>query len=185
MLDFIIYNPSSASPLIPMWIPLIGGLPINSPLVGSFLGVLFAFAFNYGAHFLKDKKERNYYKNMFKNEVGNAISILDHERLDIPTPLPTDRWISAINSGALRLFELEEIEKLSRFYNRIKLYNIVLENFHFYREDDARSLLKKHADDIKWEYTMCIVEADRLRWLYQEELEKIKPDNRPWWQFWK
>lgn len=55
MNDIILNILPAQGPTIPMWIPLIGGFPYNSPLVGSFLGVLGAFGLNYTVVYLKDK----------------------------------------------------------------------------------------------------------------------------------
>jgi hypothetical protein len=47
MNDFIFNVLPTQGPTVPMWVPIFGGFPLNSPLVGSFLGVLLAFILNY------------------------------------------------------------------------------------------------------------------------------------------
>jgi len=47
MYDFIFNVLPTQGPTIPMCVPYFGGFPINSPLVGSFLGVILAFGFNW------------------------------------------------------------------------------------------------------------------------------------------
>jgi hypothetical protein len=119
MYDFIINTPSLQGPVIPTWVPSLGGLPINSPLVGSFLGVVLAFALNYIYKFAQDYKSKMYYKNSIKLEIELCI-----KRLSIVGDLlPSDRWTATLNSGAMRFFSVSEADELSRAYEAIRNYN--------------------------------------------------------------
>ena len=55
MIDLVFNVLPAQGPIIPLWIPLLGGFPINSPLVGSFLGVFLGFVVNWIWQFLSDK----------------------------------------------------------------------------------------------------------------------------------
>lgn len=103
MFDYIINVPPLQGPSIPMCVPLLGGLPINSPLVGSFLGVLFAFVINHMYLSIKNYRDGVYHKNNIKSEIKSCFERLER----VGDLLPTDRWSSAKNSGALRLFKVD------------------------------------------------------------------------------
>jgi len=106
------------------------------PLVGSFLGVIGAFISNYAlqSHFAHNDKTK--YVNMIRSEIELCITTLELDRVEL---LPIDRWVSAINSGALKLFETDtELQSLSAAYRRIKDYNHLATAEHFFVLDWAR-----------------------------------------------
>lgn len=106
------------------------------PLVGSFLGVIGAFISNYAlqSHFAHNDKIK--YINMIRSEIELCITTLELDRVGM---LPVDRWVSAINSGALKLFETEsELQPLSAAYQRIKDYNQLATAEYFYDLDWKR-----------------------------------------------
>jgi hypothetical protein len=133
MYDFIINVPING-PSIPTSVPVMGGLPINSPLVGSFLGVLFAFSINYIYKFIQDLRSRNHYRKNIKLEIELCIERLKRTG-DL---LPTDRWSSAINSGALKLFDVDETDQLSKLYEGIQNYNYEAKRTRDVGEDRRR-----------------------------------------------
>jgi hypothetical protein len=74
-------------------------------------------------------KDRIIYIKMISSEIELCISTLE---LDSVQSLPVDRWTSAVNSGALRLFDVNiELVPLSRVYQKIKDYNHLLTSEHF------------------------------------------------------
>ena len=106
------------------------------PLAGSFLGVIGALISNYAlqSHFAYNDKIK--YINMIRSEIELCITTLELDRVEL---LPTDRWTSAINAGALKLFETEsELQSLSTAYQRIQDYNHRATAEHFDVLDWAR-----------------------------------------------
>ncbi|WP_143763353.1 hypothetical protein [Methanothrix harundinacea] len=80
-------------------------------MVGSFFGVILAFAVNYAYQSHINHKDKIKYKNIIRSEIELCIAALEQDRVQL---LPVDRWASAVNSGALSLFEVEvELESLS------------------------------------------------------------------------
>jgi len=80
MNDIIFNVLPSQGPTIPPWIPYLGGLPYNSPLIGSFLGVFAAFGINYVAHKINDHKTRNYYRSVIIDEIERCIKTLEKQK---------------------------------------------------------------------------------------------------------
>jgi hypothetical protein len=106
------------------------------PLAGSFLGVIGAFISNYALQSHLAHNEKRKYINMFRSEIEMCIGTLELDRVAL---LPTDRWVSAINSGALKLFETgSELQSLSAAYQRMKDYNHLATAEHFYVYDWVR-----------------------------------------------
>jgi hypothetical protein len=99
------------------------------PMFGSFLGVgLGILANHYYQEYIADKNKEKY-KRMIKSEIELSIKRLEKDWVQL---LPIDRWTSAVNSGALKLFEVDiELEPLSRVYQRIKDYNFLATSEHF------------------------------------------------------
>jgi hypothetical protein len=94
------------------------------PLMGSFFGVIIAFISNYAYQSYNTNQDKKKFKNMIRLELEHCITILE---LDYIQLLPVDRWTSAVNSGALKLFEVDnELQSLSVNYYRIKIYNDML-----------------------------------------------------------
>ena len=139
MYDFIFNVPASHGPSI-------GGLPINSPLAGSFLGVFLAFMLNYGYQFCKNYWDKINYKKNIKWEINLCVDRLERAG-DL---LPTDRWTSVLNSGALRLFGVDEVDKLSRAYEGIQNYNYEAKRTRDAGEDHRKTPSYIHLEE-RWE----------------------------------
>ena len=91
------------------------------PMVGSFLGVITAFILNYIYQKYNTNEDKKKFKNMIRSELEQCVNVL---KLDNVQLLPVDRWNSAVNSGALKLFNVEnELISLSMDYYRINNYN--------------------------------------------------------------
>jgi len=90
------------------------------PLAGSFFGVIAAFWFNYRYQAYRNKEDKNNYINMFRSEIMQCIFVLKQDTVQL---LPVDLWTSAVNSGALKLFNVDELAPVSIEYDRIKNYN--------------------------------------------------------------
>jgi len=133
MNDFIINVLQAHGPVIPTCVPLIGGLPYNSPLTGSFLGVVFGFAVSTVWKWVGDKRSGLHHIKLVKSELNQARVILNTDKNDgsfinpmkerLPNTLPNDCWTSAVNNGDLRLFSSNEVDYLSKIYSQIKAYN--------------------------------------------------------------
>ncbi len=123
------------------------------PMVGSFLGVFTGFGINYLALRIKAWNDKKYYKIMLKTEIMECYEscerlIEDSENTRDFGPLPIDRWTAAMNSGALRLFNVDELNALSRIYHIIKKYNFVVENFHIFCPEVAIQELETEGTDL-------------------------------------
>jgi hypothetical protein len=106
------------------------------PLAGSFLGVIGAFISNYALQSYFVHNEKIKYINMIRSEIEMCITTLELDRIEL---LPIDRWASAINSGALKLFETDsELQPLSAAYQKIRDYNHLATAEHFYVYDWER-----------------------------------------------
>jgi len=121
MNDFIFNILPAQGATIPAWLPVLGGFPINSPLVGSFLGVIAGFGIKYAYQSHKTKEDKKIYMKMIKSEIEHCISVLEQDRVQ---SLPEDKWMSAVNSGALKLFKIDtELQLLSKSYYNIHDFN--------------------------------------------------------------
>jgi|APFre7841882654_1041346.scaffolds.fasta_scaffold47930_2 hypothetical protein len=197
MKDIILNVLPAQGPNMPMWIPLIGGFPINSPLVGSFIGVVLGFAVNYGWKWVGKKRNRLHYINLFNNEFIHCSDILVHDwqegkfsnplKANPILALPIDSWMSAVNIGALRLFRPTEVDRLSKIFLKINNYNNTAKMY----------------EDLLIQYSSAIGrDIDELSGFYKprkrlsdsniditHEIEEIKRENwmltKHWWQFWK
>ena len=102
------------------------------PMAGSLVGVIVGIIANYiFQRCIVDNENKEKYKKMIKSEIGLCIHTL--ERHDLILLLPLDRWTSAINYGALKLFDVErELGPLSTAYQWIKDYDnfITVEQFN-------------------------------------------------------
>lgn len=128
--DFIINTIPTQGPTIPTWSPILAGFPINSPLIGSFLGVFFGFAINYAYQFWKNRKDRTYYMKAIAAEIDFCVTSLGFNSLgDFCDILPTDRWNATLYSGSLRLFQPDYVAKLGKAYHGIQRFNFMLETF--------------------------------------------------------
>ncbi len=85
----------------------------------TFLGVIGAFASQRAYDKYKSIQERKKLKQNFKSELINCISLLSGKGNLIPTTM----WISAINTGDLRLLPFNDKARLSSIYFEIENYN--------------------------------------------------------------
>lgn len=61
------------------------------------------------------------YINMIRSEIESCISKLEQDEIQL---LPLDKWMSAISSGSLKLFEVDtELQSLSTVYDKIRDFN--------------------------------------------------------------
>lgn len=186
MNDFIFNVLPAQGPTIPIWIPILGGIPINSPLVGSFFGVLAAFGINYAHQLYKIRNDKINYINMIRSEIEDCIDVLDQ---NIVQSLPEDKWMSAVNSGALRLFRVEtELQSLSKNYYKIYDFNEKARMEEFIGYDWPR-LEREDGNKLPIQRVRQILQS---RESLKNELTELKnaewlnPDSvRRWWQFWK
>lgn len=161
MHDFIINALPMQGPTIPTWSPILAGFPINSPLIGSFLGVFFGFAINYAYQHWKKHNERIYYMNAITAEIDFCLS-----RLNYPDFLPTDRWDAALYSGILRLFEHDQIARLSKAYHEIRKFNLFIDYWHDNTTDAEsmhhrqRELLQELKELKEWLNPSLLIKAD-------------------------
>jgi hypothetical protein len=158
--------------------PQAGGL-LGQPwdaFLPPFLGVLVAFGINYAAQLGKNRADKIKYINMIRSEIELCFEGLKQDRIRI---LPVDRWTSALNSGALRLFDVDkEIEPLTKAYNHIQNYNHDSTwCFAFDWWSGARKEDEVSQEQIK-DRDLLLNELERLK---NEEWLKAKS----WWQFWK
>ena len=94
------------------------------PMIGSFFGAIIAFALNYGYQYIKAKKDKKKYITILKSEIDSCINTLGRDRVQL---LPTEKWISLANSGALKFFDVNiELEPLSVNYQVIQCYNTMI-----------------------------------------------------------
>jgi hypothetical protein len=108
---------------------------------------------------------------MFRSEIDLAIKLLGKENVEM---LPADQWNSAVNSGALKLFNILELESLTNIYNHINRYNnqyhIVGYNYDFVPDEIKQDIASLENDLIKL-----------------KNAEWFNPDakKKGWWKFWK
>jgi hypothetical protein len=182
---------------IPTWVPLFGGWPINSPLVGSFFGVFLGFLVNYAWKGVNDKLRRLNYIKLFRYEFNQANVTLEKDNEDElfinplkerqPSKLQIDSWTSAINNGDLRLFRSHEVDCLSRIYSQIKNYN------------DELQLYKNKSIEYSWPVGADIDEKS-LYYLNRKNLDELNPEiigsinyllgkkwmlSQHWWHYWR
>lgn len=115
------------------------------PMFGSFLGVGLGILANHFYQIYIADKNKNKYKIMIKSEIELGIKRLEDDLIKF---IPLDRWNSAVNSGALKLFDVEkELGPLSVLYERIKDYNYVVTTGHF--NDSHWSMVELKNDSLE------------------------------------
>ena len=187
----IIFNVLPAQgPTIPIWIPILGGIPINAflpPLVGSFFGVIVAFAFNYKYQSYRNVEDKKKYKAMMRSEIELCLNILKEDRVRM---LPVDRWTSALNSGALKLFDADiELVPLSRVYNKIQNYNhdtTFSFPFETWTDAEPRADSREYREDRRslLEELELLKNKEWLKLALKPGEEEIK--RKGWsWRFWR
>jgi hypothetical protein len=145
MNDFIINVLQPQGQSIPIWIPIFGGLPYNSPLIGSFLGVALGFAVNYIWIWISDKRSGLHYIKLVKSELNQAKVTLEKDKNDElfinplkerrPSKIQINSWTSVVNNGDLRLFDSIEIDCLNCIYSQVKEYN---DEIQLYKDTSTR-----------------------------------------------
>jgi len=185
MNDFIFNVLPAQGPTIPIWLPILGGFPIIKPIMGSFFGVLAAFGINHLYQSYKDKKDKINYIDMIRSEIEDSIVVLDQ---DFVQSLPEDKWKSAVNSGALRLFRIEtELQSLSKNYYKINDFNEKARMQEFIGYDWPR-LEREDGNRLP---IMRVRQILQSRESLKNELTNLKnetwlnPDPVHWWQLWK
>jgi hypothetical protein len=179
--DFIINVLPVQGPTIPIWFPFIGGSQINSPLIGSFLGVVLGFLINYGFQYWRNRNDRIYYMKAITAEIDFCISCLNHSTVF----LSTDGWDAALNSGVLRHFEHDQVARLSKAYHGIKRFNVLVDYWN-------QGMLTVSA--IETRQSRLLQELKDLKDLLNPSVPLIKADEAGayystramyCWQFWK
>jgi len=123
MNDFIFNVPQTQGPTIPMWVPYFGGFPINSPLVGSFLGVILAFGFNWLWQTWGSKRlifEEEYHIKAELRGIGNDLRVGGR-------PHPIKPIYGADHVRKYRLFG-ENRTQVIYWYEGFQKYNFQLED---------------------------------------------------------
>ena len=144
----------------------------ESSAFGPFLGVFLGFAVNYAYQSYKSNQDKNKYKSMIGSEFVICISLLEEEVIRL---LPMDNWISSLNSGGLKLFEVEmELKPLTTLYNTIKEHN----------NDTPTGLTWKDLEN-RGSDLQLLQRRDSLLL----ELKKLRSEKwlepKSWWQFWR
>ena len=146
-------------------------ITIYESAIGPFVGVFLGFIVNYAYQSYKNNQDKNKYKSMIRSEIRICIKSLAEGDFK---QLPRDHWISAVNSGALKLFEVEkELKLLTIQYNKIQNYN------------ESISIIGRAYEDEEKEETSLKEKHDSLL----KELEILESENwleaKSWWQFWR
>jgi len=103
--------------------------------------------------------------------------------------LPIDRWTSAVNSGYLRFFKVDEEGRLSRLYDDIRKYNY---EANLTRDNEVYVSRYPHDETLFYAFSCSVdrlvTEGEKLLKQLQELKGKtwLKPAKH-WWQlqFWK
>lgn len=202
MNDFIFNVLPVAGPTIPACVPLIGGLPYNSPLTGSFLGVVFGFAVSTVWKWISDKRSGLRHIKLFKNELIQAKATLERDKEDRlfvnplkerrPMRLQTDCWTSAVNHGDLRLHYLPEVDCLARVYLQLRNYNDDVQSYINHsnnrgfpvgtdiNKDNLYYSQREHLGELNTKLIDGIDVVNGKKWMSSEHWwQRIQ------WQFWK
>jgi hypothetical protein len=92
-----------------------------APFFGPFLGVIAGFGVNYLYQSHKNSEDKKQYIALLSGEITLCRIILKGDTIKI---LPMDKWTSALNSGALKLFDVNfEVLVFTSVYNRIRNFN--------------------------------------------------------------
>jgi hypothetical protein len=90
------------------------------PIVGSFFGVLAAFAVDWKHEKNKEDKIREEYRKAISREIEESIELLGIGKLQL---VPTAMWRSALSSGHLALFSEKEREEWRHAYFSMSKFN--------------------------------------------------------------
>jgi hypothetical protein len=173
MNDFIFNVLPTQGATIPMWVPLLGGFPINSPLVGSFLGVSFAFVMNWALQTWNSKSlifEEEYY---IKSELSTIVNDLRAGGI----PLPIKVIYGADHVRKYRLFG-EHRTLAIYWYDEFIKYNFEYEELQkqrleacmFLDRDNITSIFDSISDQQKYM-------AKRIDVMLKESWLKRIPDD--------
>jgi hypothetical protein len=171
-------------------------------LAGSFLGVFLGFLLNHTNQYRLNCNNRTYYKKTIRNEIDqciidlkklpNASKITDNvfqglskngsvrPGMIIPIPksgillLSTNRWTSARNSGALRFFKVNEVDKLSEAYDDIEKYNYEV-NITRNGEEEVRKNPGNERIAYSWSCSVDQLEESKEKLL--NKLEELKKEE--------
>jgi hypothetical protein len=200
----IIYTLTAQGPTVPIWVPFIGGVPYNSPLIGSFIGVVLGFLVNYAWRWIANKRKRLFYIKLFETEFNRMLITLREDKNygvfinplkeKLPSKLQIDNWISAVNIGDLRLFEFTHVDSLSGIYSKIKKYNEDVElyknitanwGFPINSDIETSSLYyspRKRLGELNDSLLAGITTIKNENWMNTKHWWQYKEN---WWQFWK
>jgi hypothetical protein len=137
MNDFIFNVLPTQGPTIPMWVPLLGGFPINSPLVGSFLGVSLAFVINWAWQTWNSKRltfEEEYYIKAELSGIGHDLRVGGRPEQIKPI-------YGADHVRKYRLFG-EYRTQVIYWYEAFQKYNFELEKFN-----EELDEIQKHSEE--------------------------------------
>jgi len=142
MNDFILYVLPVQGPTIPMWIPFFGGFPINSPLVGSFLGVGLAFMVNWIWQKLRGKRlnfEEEYY-------IKAELSGIRHELEVGGKPEPIKPIYGADHVRKYRLFENIAL----RLFIGTKDFKDITSNLKIFKRIFTKTMMRFYLTKVQW-----------------------------------
>jgi len=112
---------------------------IIGSITGSFLGVFLGFLVNRWKQKQDDNRLRQEYVKGFRSEIGQGLGLLRNRKLQL---VPSDLWMSAVNSGDLRLFCSDQKNDLRMAYFAISNYN-----YEAKRARDRGEQYRAEADD--------------------------------------
>jgi hypothetical protein len=122
---------------------------------------------------------------MIRSEIESSISVLELDKVQL---LPVDKWMSAVNSGALKLFEVAtELQSLGADYYKIHDFNERARAMGFIgyhwdrleREDGYRlplSQVKQFLESRKW-LLKELKELKDVEWLNPAFAPVMKADE--------
>lgn len=129
MNDIVFNVLPTQGPIIPMWFPILGGFPINSPLLGSFLGVILAFLANWISHQWGSKHlnfEEEYH-------IKAELSGIKHDQEIRGRVNPIKPVYGADHVRKYRLFGEHRTEVIN-WYENFQKYNFELEELREQRQ---------------------------------------------------
>jgi len=125
-----------------MWIPFFGGFPINSPLVGSFLGVGLAFMVNWIWQKLRGKRlnfEEEYY-------IKAELSGIRHELEVGGKPEPIKPIYGADHVRKYRLFENIAL----RLFIGTKDFKDITSNLKIFKRIFTKTMMRFYLTKVQW-----------------------------------
>jgi len=117
-----------------IWLPILGWIPVNSPLVGSFLGVIVAFILNYAWQYLRDNHQKFVGEYHIKAELRGIANNLRVGGI----PQPIEPVYGADHVKDFRLFG-ENGTRVVFWYRGFEKYNLKLEKLQEQRRAASHS----------------------------------------------